>query len=89
MAKLCPKTDCPVNVLELVNNSLFIDVDGERTTIILDQVRVYMFREGSEKSKHFSDNVSQLIDFLLYGLTTVFILAKVFPIEKIRNHQHY
>lgn len=41
MAKFGPKFLDPFRVKEVVNNNLIIDVEGKRTTVDLDQVRVY------------------------------------------------
>lgn len=56
VAKFGPKFGRPLKVLEVVNNNLVVDVDGERMTVNLDQVRVYKCREDSEASEMLSTN---------------------------------
>lgn len=50
VAKFDPKFDGPYEVLEVRNNNLVTDVEGVRTTVNLDQVTVYKFREGDKSA---------------------------------------
>lgn len=60
MAKFVPKFVGPFKVLEVVNNNVIIDVAGEKTTVNLDQIRVYKFRNDNETSQ-MSSGESQLL----------------------------
>lgn len=60
MAKFVSKFVGPFKVLEVVNNNVIIDVAGEKTTVNLDQIRVYKFRNDNETSQ-MSSGESQLL----------------------------
>lgn len=64
----------------LVNNNLLLDVEAERTTWNLDQVKAYKFRENSETSQMLNGN-SNVTDRVT--LVVLFHVLKIISIFEI------
>ena len=50
VAKFGPKFFGPYEVLEIRNNNLILNINGERVTVNIDEVRVHKERENSSSS---------------------------------------
>lgn len=81
VAKFGLKFVGPFKLLEVVNNKFLIDVEVERTTVNLNQVRLYKFRNDNEHSApKFHDLVSLLVFLhfrLIAYLMTIFFLQNI------------
>lgn len=62
-------------MLEVISNNLVVDGKGERITVNLDQVRMYMFREEGRRGSQILSDISQIPDrpSLLFFLLQIFL----------------